>query len=370
VKRIAACLLVLMSSTVLAAKAELPATVEYVRTKDVKAQWPGDNDREALVFLRFNVTPEGKAIDIELAEGGFHEPRFVDAAMRGLRKGTFYPAVKNGAPVAVRGQVIPFRFSIGSAGVTPEFRAELMEVNTFIKSGDYAGAHFHAQWMLTEKVKLSYEYALLQAELAHTHFSVGNTHRALTAARAATRKTSPEFQLFRILQEVPRNSASNYMLPKPIVESLLQLRMRLAASKGLILEALQTYYELAGLTPLNADDPYKALAQQIIKELEGNMPLIGQMRIDESTRWVHEPFRRTFAIVNVRGTISDINLQCEDKARTVSYKADVELTIPDSWGHCGMWINGEPGTEFDLVEYPPEAVAAASALKSEGVKPQ
>ncbi len=61
-----------------------------------------------------------------------------------------------------------FQMTREEQGVTPEFRAELGKVDQLIKEKDFAGAHFHAQWMLRERVRFNYEYAVLQALLAQT----------------------------------------------------------------------------------------------------------------------------------------------------------------------------------------------------------
>jgi TonB family protein len=331
---------------------------QLAREKVPDLPWPGDPDREALVILEFNVSADGRVSDVQLAEGGFHEQRFVDSATRFLRKARFNPATLSGVAVESLGVRMPFRYQLGAKGITKDFRSELAKVAQFIDRGDYAGAHFHAQWMLSEKVTLNYEYAVLQAQLAQTHARVGNVHRAIVAARAATARATSQIQTFKLRQPMPKNDAGNYLLPKELVASLLDLRLRLTASKGLLLEALQAYYELAGLVEMTPDDPRVAAADKFIQALEGDQPLVGQARIDESGLWAHELFRREFSVGNVQGKVDKVVLHCVGRSRELPYKADAAWKIPASWGGCRAITSGEPGTEFSIIEYQPEKVSA------------
>jgi hypothetical protein len=314
--------------------------------------WPGPPDREALVFLEFTLSAEGVVSDIKLVEGGFHEQRFVDAAMRDLKSMKFQPALLNGVAMTIRGQRIPIRYKIDAGnGITSSFRKELKEVDRFIRSGDYAGAHFHAQWMVSEKVRLGYEYAVLQAQLAETYALVGDDHRAILAVRNATQRTNPDMAVFELRQPIRPNRASNYLLTKELVTSLLDLRMRLTAKHGMFREALQTYYDYAGLVDLEADDPRVALAEQMTTFMESDRDLIGKIQISEDGRWLHELSRQTFTLQDVKGSVATLLMQCADRDRRLEYSAKVEWTIPASWKLCRVSISAAPGTSLQIVEF-------------------
>jgi TonB family protein len=323
--------------------------------------WPGFIDREALVRVRFVVHADGHVSEIELLEGGFHEKRFVDEVFRALKKAKFKPAMKDGVPIDNYCVVLPVNFTVGEMGkgVTPEFRRELDKVEKLILSGDNAGAHFHAEWMLSDKAKLLYEYAALQAQLAYTHANVGNIHRAITAAHAGSQRKSPVVREFNLDEMAPPNSASHYMLPREVVTKLLELRFRLAARKGMLLEAIQAYQELAGLVPIAADDPRAEVARLIVAALKGDKPLEAQLRIDETRVAEYEMFRRTFSIVPRTGRIDEIHVRCAGKSRELVYKEGVEWTVPASWERCSIFVRGEVDTEFDLMEYTRATAATA-----------
>lgn len=343
--------------------ADAPAVVvrqfEMPRLKRSNIEWPGDRDREALVYVEFDLSPEGKVTDARLAAGGFHDPRFVQEALRGLRGSTFEPAREAGKPIAYAGLVIPVHFHLDvEKGITREFRQELDNSRKFIENGDYAGGHFHTEWMLSEKVKLGYEYAVLQAQLAHTHAAVGNVDRALEAAAFATSRTTPRIAGFDPHAPVPELSPNLFLLPKGAVGSLLDLRVRLYAQQGLAIEALESYYELAGLMKKETHPAMHEVAAQLRRVLDGDGALVGKVVMTERGFWRHQLYRRTFSIGNVQGELRKVRLTCEGKQRDLKWAPDTTWTVPATWRSCSTSVDADPGTRFQFVEYP---VAAATA---------
>ena len=321
----------------------------------LNVNWPGLIDREALVRVRFRVHADGHVSEVELMDGGFHEKRFVDEVFRAMKTAKFKPAMKNGVPLDDYCATQPVVFSLGAEakGITQEFRTELNKVEKLVRSGDNAGAHFHAEWMLSEKAKLLYEYAALQAQLAFTHASVGNVHRAIAAAHAGSERKSPTQREFSLEELAPPNSASYYMLPKEIVTNLLEMRFRLAASKGMLLESLVAYQEMAGLVNIPADDPRARAAAVIVTALKGDEPLVAQLRVDESGVVAHKLFRRTFSITPRTGEVGRVQVGCAGQTRVMDYQPGVEWTIPAKWEDCATLVQAAPGTEFDFIEYMP-----------------
>ena len=237
--------------------------VEPPKSVRVHVDWPGEVDREALVLVRLRVHADGHASDMHLQEGSFTEKRFTDEVFHGLRSAKFTPATKDGVPLDDYYGVQPFKFNLGepgAKGITTEFRRELDKVEKLVKEGDNAGAHFHAQWMVAEKAKLIYEYAVLQAQLAYTHaesaISIGRLQRR-SWARNARHRSSAEFSLDDL---APEQRPSYYMLPKEVVNGLLAMRFRLAASKGMLLESIHGLSGARRPDPIPADDPRAKMA--------------------------------------------------------------------------------------------------------------
>lgn len=321
--------------------------------------WPGMVDREALVYLRVTISEAGMPTDIAVdPDHGFHEKRFVDAAIKGMKSARFQPATMDGKAVATT-MIAPVTFKLGgpnadqsqwAIGITDAFRAELLKVEKLLKARDYAGAHHHAEWMLSEKVKFAYEFAVLNAELAQTLALVGREHEALQAAMDATQRTTTTYQQFDPGQPVPPNKFSNYLLPEEAITALLKLRMRLAGNNGLFVEALMAYQELAGLLKLAPDDPMAVAAAEMTSILRSDKPLVARALLDDKGWW--QPlYRPSFTLQKVKGNVDSLALLCSQEQRDLPYAPAEEWTIPAGWEWCSVHVRGDAGTSFELVEF-------------------
>jgi len=331
--------------------------------------YPEPQDREALVYVGFRLTAKGEVADPVIEEGGFHDKRFTDAALKIVRQLRFKPAMLDGTPVDYPDAKIPVRFSLpgsdghGIRGVTEEFRKEAKKVGELIEKKDVAGAHFHAQWMMAEKVKLAYEFALLQATLAETHARSGNLHRALTASREVTAYTGMGFHDYEPGGPLPKVSLHDFLLPKELLGYMLQLRFNLASSLGFYLDALRAHADLQALGMVPAGDPTMATFQKLLEAVQTVPMLRARARIDEAREWNHELWFHNFSVRSVRnGSLQQIQLRCgTGNTRELVYVPDAEWNVPERWKYCDVRFIGSPGTEFDIVEFRDRAKAETRA---------
>lgn len=224
-----------------------------------------DPTREARVYVRFVISAEGIPEQVKVEpEAGFHTELFRNTALRFVRGMRFEPAIVDGA-ASPHGPIIqPISFSsFGTEILLPEergvrlqFRRELDKVSKLLKAREFEGAHRHAEWMLRDQVKLLYEFAALQAQLAQTHAVLGNVDAALRAAYFATGRSVADEPGFRTRLPVKRIDPESYMLPKETTLYLLELQMKGEAQRGALVRALKAYYQIAGLTRLAPDDSH------------------------------------------------------------------------------------------------------------------
>lgn len=160
---------------------------------------------------------------------------------------------------------------------------------------------------------------------------------------------SPPFRLHQPIEPIP---ASEYLLRKELIVAVLDTRMRLTAQKGMLLESLKTYHELAGLTPLEPDDPRVAFAARLEAALESNALLRADIELSEEKTWRHELFRHQFTLQRVEGEIDGMKLNCTGREQLLQYRPQWEWTIPAHWGDCALTVTGKAGTHFEIVELP------------------
>lgn len=331
----------------------VPPSLER-KQRNMDDLFPASQDREALVFVLVKIDDKGTVIDAQLDEGGFHDQRFEDAARKIARRLKFVPATLDGRNVEY-GARVPIRFLVGGSviqGVTPEFRKEAKKVQELIEQNDVAGAHFHAQWMLSEKVKLNFEYAVLESTLAYTHARAGNVHRALMASRNVTAHTGMGMDEYQPGGPLPRISMKDFLLTKELLDPMLKLRFSLASSQGLYLDAVKAQADRQALGLAAKDDGYSRDMAKLLNTLKIAPRLRGHIRIDEKGIWDHELWFNRFAIHSLSGgTLAAMLLTCDGYSRTLTYAQGAEWSIPARWSKCRLRFEGTAATQFDIMEY-------------------
>lgn len=345
-----------------------PKTLPFDQQPRKSSMYPYGALRDALVYLRVDVSDKGEVTHVELEEGGFHSDEFVRAAISRARTVRFSPATLNGQPVEYKGVIFPLLFRlVGPEGqiksVTKQFRSEAVKVQKLIQEKDFAGAEHHANWMLAEKVALSYEFAVLQATLADSYARVGQYHAALEAVRIATTRAGMTSQAYSPGGPLPGISDSELLLPRSQLAQLLRLRFALADSQGTYLDALRAHADLQALGLVVAEDPTMARFQEVLRIVQTAPTLKAHARV-VSKRWTHALMFHGFTVAGVTGgSLRKIWLTCGDFRRILDYVPDAEWRIPNRYSGCSAAFEGDPGTEFDIVEFrdaPGIAPAAAA----------
>ena len=68
--------------------------------------------------------------------------------------------------------------------------------------------------------------------------------------------------------------------------------------------------------------------------------------------WSARLLRREFAFSEIAGAVDRFEVRCETRQFTGKVVADTTWKVPDSWGKCTLFVFGEEGAKFRLVELP------------------
>jgi len=333
-----------------------PKTLPFDQQPRKGSVYPYGAKRDALVYVRITVNEKGEVTEAELEDGGFHSEEFVRAALTRARSLRFSPATLNGQPVEYKGVTLPLLYRIYGPegqikGVTKEFRSEAVKVQKLIQERDFAGAEHQATWMLSEKVALSYEFAVLQATLADSYARVGQYHAAIEAARAATARAGMSSQSYTPGGPLPKISDTELMLPKDQLAQLLRLRFALDDAQGNYLDGLRAHADLQALGLVVAEDPTTARFQEMLRIVQSSPTLKAHARIS-SKNWKHDLLFHSFTVSGVHGgSLRKIWLTCGDFRRILDYTTDSEWRIPDRYSGCSAAFEGDKDTEFDIIEF-------------------
>jgi hypothetical protein len=87
--------------------------------------------------------------------------------------------------------------------------------------------------------------------------------------------------------------------------------------------------------------------------INGDSTLKVAGKVSNHDYWVHGLLRWSFSIAEISGRLDAVELRCRrGNARYAAVTTEHTWTVPRSWGSCGAYIKGEPGTTFVIYEYP------------------
>lgn len=124
-------------------------------------------------------------------------------------------------------------------------------------------------------------------------------------------------------------------------------------------DALETLETLEGL---DLDGDTAAKLAQFKYQIEGLRTTdrtvaidgeIGEAREehDGAGIWLHKLLRRTAGIENVAGSLDRVELRCDWRRVKAKPENGRAWRIPSEWGDCSIYVFGEPGSTFQLLEY-------------------
>jgi hypothetical protein len=302
-------------------------------------------NRGGRILVELDISATGKVLDARIAEGGYGQKYYADRVLRWLKATTFEPARRNGEAIAVQGLQITQPISITSLesngqvsnSVSASFQGRLDKAIKLIKGGDNADADAFIRQMLHEHVTSTLEYCEMHHQLAFAYANTGKVHEALLAARAAldARLWTPE-------------------APVTLPKALGELHMQLAASQGMLPEALREYSLLGGAAALTPSDAGRAEEWKSV--VASSQPLRAKIRLTTAARWTQELSRKRFTVDSISGSLTGATLYCPlaGGRQIVALASGVVASIPENTRGipCQLTLSGTPGTEFEIVEFP------------------
>jgi hypothetical protein len=72
---------------------------------------------------------------------------------------------------------------------------------------------------------------------------------------------------------------------------------------------------------------------------------------DGAGTWRHTLLRRTAGIEALSGSLERVELRCDWRRVKAKPEKGRAWRIPPEWGDCSIYVFGEPGSTFQLLEY-------------------
>jgi TonB family protein len=149
-----------------------------------------------------------------------------------------------------------------------------------------------------------------------------------------------------------------YVEPKVYLTVMLKI-FNLQSQFQHYADALETLETTEGL---DLDDAMAAKLRQIKAEIEqlktSDRAVMIEGKIGEAQEehhgagmWWHTLLRRTAGIESGSGSLDRVELRCEWRRVKAKPEKGRAWRIPPEWGDCSIYVFGEPGSTFQLLEY-------------------
>lgn len=73
-------------------------------------------------------------------------------------------------------------------------------------------------------------------------------------------------------------------------------------------------------------------------------------QINERDHWNHYLARKSFTFANIEGELNSVDIRCDNHFSSYALESKKQWNIPSSWGKCQLFVKGEQGAKFHLVE--------------------
>ncbi len=299
--------------------------------------------REAWVHVTYCIDESGQVTNISILDSIGNE-KFDRAAIETVENWQFEPALHNGEPVwqSRNNVLVTFAIEFDERGATSKFIRSYRKLQKLMDEDNLpeADALF---WEMYENFDLNlYELAKLWSQRVRYEAKIGDWNKLEMALYRAT-------------------ASHGEWIEKSSYAQLLQLRIKVELQLGKYHEARHSYEDLAGVV---GEDSQDVLAlRPAFARLETMIDGDDVLKVDAEIRrrgectycndsWTITPLRKHFTLANIKGTLSSIEMRCDNKRYESDVTEMVEWHIPDSWGTCRVHIYGEPGTTFEMLMLP------------------
>jgi TonB family protein len=289
--------------------------------------------KEAWVDLSFMVNKTGQPFDIEVVDSSGAKA-FVKQAVRALEKGQYTPATQNGKPIEARSEIrVRFQIGTGKTGADPKFARRFRSLITALQRGETDKASRVLAKLESMDILNLYEDAYLNIARFNYASTVGQPF---------------ETQL-RLLSRALDGQGQKQYLPEKLYLNSLELKFKLEVHTQHYVAARSTYRRL--LKSADAErikSEYGDLHEQVkgIRTAVGSYGVAGE--VASSGIYKIGLYKDRFSLHDVKGSLTDIKLQCAARRAQLPVQIDAEFKVPSSYGDCTLFIYGSAGSTFRL----------------------
>lgn len=265
---------------------------------------------------------------------------FTKSAIKAVKKWKYNPAInkQNNNNVISRSTSVQFDFKMGSNSedrISRKFRSQFKQAKKALVEKDFPKLEKTLAIMQKNKYQYLSESTLLQLLLAEYAKERGMESKQLK-------------HLSNI--SIVENDEESFNL------SILLQRFKLQVSLNRFQDAFDTYNSLIKIDSEQVNRPELLnIIKAIDKKIDSEEYIVSKAEI-EDTHWYTKLSRNKFSVIDIKGALHTLDVRCANSTEQYTVSEDVTFTIPDSWGQCTVFVFGDQGAQFELVELPSKNV--------------
>jgi TonB family protein len=299
---------------------------------------------EGWVEVSYVVKPDG-SVGETLIENSSGRKAFERATIKSIKDWRYEPATMNGKPIEQCHTRVRIMFTLEEGpgwnrGAKKSFKNHYKRARKLLEDGKLDEAHTKIDEIATRFTTNHYERARLSILRSMLEEKQGDMEAKLTSLKVAAL------------------SDGEYLEPEVYGAVLLNI-FNLQIHFQEYADALGTFETLEHR---DIDPETVAKLEQIANQIEelrtSDQALaiegeIGAAREEHhgAGMWWHTLLRRTAGIEEISGSLERVELRCDWRRVKAKPEKGRAWRIPPEWGDCSIYVFGEPGSTFQLLEY-------------------
>jgi TonB family protein len=289
--------------------------------------------KEGWVRLSYIIGEDGKVANA-IVEDSSGIKGFENSALTAISQWEFSPATENGEPIEQCRNNVQFDFILDGdqKGASKRFLKKYKQIANHIDENKLQEAEpllkelqDSPKWNMYEVTCFWYLQAMYYAKSNLPKKQI----EALVRIVGNGEKYLPNDYYLRVLREV---FVLDINLQRLSYALEIFERIEKVDTDGKLVSELQ---------------PYK---DKIEKYLQSDSPILVAAEVEERGLWNHRLNRNQFSFAEVEGLVGQFDVRCDNKRSTFKVATGYTWNVPESWGQCTLFVYGEQGAHFTLLE--------------------
>lgn len=293
---------------------------------------------EGWVKISYVVDVEGNVQDPIVNDFGGHKD-FKQAAIKALKKWQFSPALQNGQPTEQCHQNIRFDFTMNDqSGATRKFIREYKIARALLEKNELEEAAKKIAELHEFEHPNRYENSWIWNLDSILAKKLGQQRRELNSINRSIASSSRQSKKYRTFDD-------RYFV------YLYERKFKLEVVFTQYANALNTFEKIKKLpSSEKLQVGLKGYVDTVNTIIASQDSIVVNTNITKNGHRFHLLTRNSFGFEDVQGQLDTVEVRCEGKREKYSVAQEHIWKIPESWGICRVFVSGEPGTTFKLVE--------------------